>query len=94
MKRNSLRDYIALAAVIAFIGGLAFEAGRRMSDDLLLMALGIVCGIGLSIPVSLLILFVIRRPQPERVWEIVDADPKPYPTYYYELPTHCPDEKT
>jgi hypothetical protein len=46
---------------IAFVVTLAVVVGNRMSTDAMAVVIGIVCGVGASIPTSLLILSVASR---------------------------------
>jgi hypothetical protein len=57
-------------AILAFVGitivALAIAVGKQMSSDAMAVIVGIVCGIGASIPTSLLMLMLTRRREPER----------------------------
>jgi len=49
------------AVVIAFVVTLAVIIGQRLSDQAVAVLAGAVCGVGASIPTSLLIAWVTRR---------------------------------
>jgi hypothetical protein len=50
---------LVLAGV--FVVALAIVIGKRMSPDAMAVVVGVVCGIGASIPTSLLMLFLLSR---------------------------------
>ncbi len=52
--------------VIAFVITLAAMIGQRLSDQAVAVLAGAVCGVGASIPTSLLIVWVTRRRQEAR----------------------------
>jgi len=52
---------IALALVGVFVIALAVAIAKRLSADAMAVIVGIVCGIGASIPTSLLMLYVLSR---------------------------------
>jgi len=52
---------IALALVGVFVVALAVAIAKRLSADAMAVIVGIVCGIGASIPTSLLMLYVLSR---------------------------------
>ena len=57
-------------AILAFAGiavvALAVAVAKRMSPDAMAVVVGIVCGIGASIPTSLLMLMITRRRDEQR----------------------------
>jgi hypothetical protein len=55
-----MKKLIALI-LIAFAATLAVIVGRRMSTDAMAVVIGIVCGVGASIPTSLLIMAMASR---------------------------------
>lgn len=55
-----MKKLIALI-VVAFAVTLAVVVGNRMSTDAMAVVVGIVCGVGASIPTSLLIMTVVSR---------------------------------
>ena len=55
-----MKKLIALI-LIAFVVTLAVVVGNRMSTDAMAVVIGIVCGVGASIPTSLLIMAVTSR---------------------------------
>jgi hypothetical protein len=55
-----VKKLIALV-LIAFAVALAVVIGNRMSTDAMAVVIGIVCGVGASIPTSLLIMAVTSR---------------------------------
>ena len=54
---------LAIALLGAFVIVLAIVVGKRMSADAMAVVVGVVCGIGASIPTSLLMLFLLSRRQ-------------------------------
>jgi len=52
---------IVIGLAAAFAVTLAVVIGKQMSADAMAVVVGVVCGIGASIPTSLLMLFVITR---------------------------------
>nr|HID14392.1 hypothetical protein [Anaerolineae bacterium] len=67
-NRNSgwrrLRIFVGLVAM-AFAVTLAVVVGNRLSDEVLAVLAGAVCGVGAAIPTSLLIVAVSRRREDE-----------------------------
>ena len=55
-----MKKLIALI-LIAFVVTLTVVVGNRMSTDAMAVVIGIVCGVGASIPTSLLIMAVASR---------------------------------
>ena len=55
-----MKRLVALV-LVAFAVTLAVIVGKRMSTDAMAVVIGIVCGVGASIPTSLLILAVTSR---------------------------------
>ena len=53
----------ASVVVISFVVTLAIMVGQRLSDQAMAVLAGAVCGVGASIPTSLLIISVVRRRQ-------------------------------
>jgi hypothetical protein len=90
------RMILALAGV--FIIALAIAIGSRLSNDAMAVIVGIVCGIGASIPTSLLMLFLLdKRDEAVREHEPRPAPPAvvivnqpvgsaPQPQQYQQLP--------
>jgi hypothetical protein len=54
---------LAIALLGAFAIVLAIVVGKGMSADAMAVVVGVVCGIGASIPTSLLMLFLLSRRQ-------------------------------
>ena len=54
---------LVIALLGAFVVALAIVVGKRMSADAMAVVVGVVCGIGASIPTSLLMLFLLSRRQ-------------------------------
>lgn len=52
---------IALLMLIAFTATLAVIIGNRVSADSLAMLVGVICGMGASVPISILALWLTRR---------------------------------
>jgi hypothetical protein len=57
-----LKVFLAVV-VVAFAVTLAVVVGQRLSDQAVSILAGAVCGVGASIPTSLLIIWVSRRQQ-------------------------------
>lgn len=55
--------------VLAFAVGLGAVVGYRMSSEAMAVVVGVVCGVLASIPMSLLILIVTRRMNPQHYEE-------------------------
>jgi hypothetical protein len=64
------------AVLVVFVVTLAIVIGQRLSDQAMAVLAGAVCGVGASIPTSLLIVWVTRRRQEQRPPQAV---PGPYP---------------
>jgi len=62
---------VAIFLAGAFILAISFVVAREMSADAMAVVVGIVCGIGASIPTSLLILILMKRKE-------VEESPRPY----------------
>jgi len=56
---------LASVVLVAFAVTLAVVVGQRLSDQAMAVLAGAVCGVGASIPTSLLIVWVTRRRQEE-----------------------------
>ncbi len=52
-------------SVIAFAVALAVVVGNRMSAEAMAVVIGVVCGVGASIPMSAIILAMSRRSRPQ-----------------------------
>ena len=61
MKVGKLFASSMLALVIAFAVALAVVVGNRMSAEAMAVVIGVVCGVGASIPMSAIILTLTRR---------------------------------
>ena len=66
---------VTLAA--GFSVALAVVVGMRMSAEAMAVVIGVVCGVGSSIPMSALILLLTRRPQPRMRSEEPAFQPRP-----------------
>ncbi len=60
-----LRLFVSIVSV-AFVVTLAVMVGQRLSDQAMAVLAGTVCGVGASIPTSLLIVWVTRRRQEQQ----------------------------
>lgn len=58
--------WLAAAVAVAFAVTLALVIGERLSDQAMAVLAGAVCGVGASIPTSVLIIWVTRRRQEVR----------------------------
>ena len=60
---------LLIALLGACVIALTVVIGDRMSADAMAVVVGVVCGIGASIPTSLLMLFLLSRRQEADPWE-------------------------
>ena len=67
---------VVIVVVAAFVVTLAVMVGKRMSSDAMAVVVGIVCGIGASIPTSLLMIYLVGR-RPDRAEETGAQPPVP-----------------
>ena len=63
--RGRLRVFVSVV-MVAFVVTLAVVVGQRLSDEAMAVLAGTVCGVGASIPTSLLIVWVTQRRQEQR----------------------------
>ena len=67
-------------AILAFVGvaviALVIAVGKQMSPDAMAVVVGIVCGIGASIPTSLLMLIMARRRDDQQHQEPMRGNPQ------------------
>jgi hypothetical protein len=61
MGRELGMKRVALALVGVFVLALAVVVAKRLSADAMAVVVGIVCGIGASIPTGLLMLYVLNK---------------------------------
>lgn len=59
-----MKKWWLLAVVMAFSAGLGVAVGQRLSQEAMVILLGIVAGIAASIPTSLLVVWVTRPARP------------------------------
>ena len=64
-SRRGFRWFVG-AVVVTFAVALAVVIGQRLSDQAISILAGAVCGVGASIPTSLMIVWVTRRREEER----------------------------
>jgi hypothetical protein len=69
--------------VVVCVVALAILIGTRISTDAMALVVGIVCGIGASIPTSLLMIFLLTRHHDERDDHTALTVP-PTPTYHID----------
>jgi type IV secretory pathway protease TraF len=75
-SRSGRIRLLACVALAAFAVTLAVVIGQRLSDQAMAVLAGAVCGVGASIPTSLLIVWVTRRRQDQQPAQRMQS---PYP---------------
>ncbi len=80
------RTGIVLAVIIA-AAVLAYQIGARLSDDAIMTIVGVACGIGASIPVSIGLLIALTRERSvSAAAEYEEPEPAPYQVYRSPMP--------
>jgi hypothetical protein len=78
-KGNGRTRIIVAVVGIAFAVSLAVIVGQRLSDQAISVLAGAVCGVGASIPTSLLVLWAVRRKDQEEKRPSREASSGTYP---------------
>lgn len=78
-KRNGRTRIMVAMVGIAFAVSLAVVVGQRLTDQAISVLAGAVCGVGASIPTSLLVLWAVRRKDQEEKRPSRQASSGTYP---------------
>jgi hypothetical protein len=86
------RTGVILAFIVA-AAVLAYQIGSRLSDEAIMTIVGVLCGIGASIPVSIGLLLALTRERStyadDREADVIsDVAPAPYNVYRPDSPPH------
>jgi Mg2+/citrate symporter len=65
-KEEEMFKLVVVLLVVAFAAGMGVIVATRLSVDALAVIVGIVCGVGASIPISLLLALVMGRQERRR----------------------------
>lgn len=95
---------LVVACLVAFALGLGVTVAYRMHAEALAVVAGVVCGVGVTIPVSLLVIYAARsardepkaaplapaQPPPQQPQIIVVSPGLPQPNGQWPYPTYPP----
>ncbi len=80
---------LALALVGVFIVALCVALAKGLSSEAMAVVVGIVCGIGASIPTSMVMLYMLSRADEQARDEPTGLNPNPQTPVMIQNPHHC-----